>query len=164
MVAEYSHGKINSNQSCRISQAFQVVRFIRRYKPRFAIVSGDFNAQPESPSYNLLTSYGQLTDSWLTVGGSDVGPTAGHTCNLPDNVYTEKQSRAKRIDYIFYSSDNMQPVKLQCQSCVVMLEQVPHAKLCYSDHSGVAADFEFIQIENGDCSEDEKAVKGQLAC
>lgn len=156
MVADYDCDRIDSNQSHRVCQAFQTVRFIHRRHPRFTIICGDFNAEPQSPSYNLIASYGQLTDAWLEVSGIDSGK--GYTCNLPANAYTPRRARAKRIDHVFYSTAKNESEVLKCRSCEVTMGQIPDRKVSYSDHSAVSAEFDFAAREDeGDSKPEGKA-------
>ena len=149
-IAGYNYGSIDSNQSHRICQAFQIVRFMKRHRPQFTIICGDFNAEPQSPTYNMIVSYGQLNDAWLETSGSE--SPEGHTCNLPENFYSPRNKRPSRIDYILYSTDKNESAVLKCQASEVTMGQIPGTELFYSDHSGVSAEFEFATREDTDGS------------
>jgi sphingomyelin phosphodiesterase 2 len=149
-IAGYNYGPVDSHQSHRVCQAFQIVRFMKRYQPQYTIICGDFNAEPKSPTYNIISSYGQLNDTWLEISGSE--SAQGYTSNCLNNIYSPKNRKPHRIDYIFYNTDKNESMVLKCKASEVTMGQIPGTNLFYSDHSGVSAEFEFASRVDTDSS------------
>uniref|UniRef100_A0A0N5B9L8 sphingomyelin phosphodiesterase n=1 Tax=Strongyloides papillosus TaxID=174720 RepID=A0A0N5B9L8_STREA len=127
----------------RIIQAYEVGQFVR-YSSRgsdVAIVTGDFNIEPEDLAYKLITDIADLKDSWVEkpnyIGDS------GMTCDRPDNCYThrkllKKNPNGKRLDYIFFKEGVGNITLLSCENC---FDKIPGTSINYSDHLGVTAHF-----------------------
>ncbi|CAJ0907164.1 9965_t:CDS:2 [Entrophospora sp. SA101] len=132
---------------------------------------GDFNSEPDSILYKLVTTHGQMTDSWAsqnTSSSSNVSTTSlnndaannpfdpatsitknGYTCDSPLNTWSNisfKQANhnnysGERIDYVFYRKTS----RFWCSgSRVVFTEKIPELGVSYSDHFGVEAKFTLV--------------------
>jgi endonuclease/exonuclease/phosphatase family metal-dependent hydrolase len=95
-------------QTNRDCQAVQVVDFVERTHdlPTPAIITGDFNARPDTFVYEHLTEAG-WTDAYLFAGNPECDPMTGSGCtsgredqDLSDLESPEDRTD-RRIDYIF---------------------------------------------------------------
>uniref|UniRef100_A0A0N4ZSI4 sphingomyelin phosphodiesterase n=1 Tax=Parastrongyloides trichosuri TaxID=131310 RepID=A0A0N4ZSI4_PARTI len=127
----------------RIIQAYEVGQFVR-YSSRgadVAIVTGDFNIEPQDLAYKLITEIADLKDSWIEK--ENVVTDSGMTCDRPDNCYTKSKiiqndPNGKRLDYIFFKECLGNMTLISCNSC---FDKIPNSKINYSDHLGVVSHF-----------------------
>ena len=85
--------------------------------------------------YSLLTDVYQFKDTFQN--------DRRITCNLPDNVFTVKGRRQKRIDYIFYTDNGSAKSKLiLCKKSFALSGKIPGQDFNWSDHEGLEATFE----------------------
>jgi hypothetical protein len=139
-MSKYGSKQPDENQSHRVCQAFQLIQFVKSHHPQFAIICGDFNCTPHSEPYNVITSYGQMQDAWLQLAEEETND--GITLNRPENVYRKLHEAPMRIDYVFYGTAPGRSSALTCQSCEVIMGQIPGTNICFSDHNGLYAEFE----------------------
>ena len=142
-MAKYGSKLPDENQSHRVCQAFQLIQFVKSHHPQIAIICGDFNCNPHSEPYNVITSYGQMQDGWLQLAGEETD--GGITLNRPENVYRKLHEVPMRIDFVFYATAPGSSSALKCQSCEVTMGQIPGTKICFSDHNGLYAEFEIVE-------------------
>jgi endonuclease/exonuclease/phosphatase family metal-dependent hydrolase len=97
-----------AHDTVRECQAKQVAAFVeaRHQGPGPAIITGDLNAEPDSPEYRVLTGRGWL-DSHRVTGHRECEPRTGEQCTAgrSDKSLRDLESPAlhqhKRIDFIF---------------------------------------------------------------
>nr|CAG8466628.1 8362_t:CDS:2 [Entrophospora candida] len=157
----------------RTSQGWEISNLLRvsTSRGRNVIALGDFNSEPDSILYKLVTTHGQMTDSWAsqnTSSSSNVSTTSlnndaannpfdpatsitknGYTCDSPLNTWSNISFRqanhnhygGERIDYVFYRKTS----RFWCSgSRVVFTEKIPELGVSYSDHFGVEAKFTLV--------------------
>jgi endonuclease/exonuclease/phosphatase family metal-dependent hydrolase len=100
---------------------------------------GDFNDDPGSSMYQILTGAG-FTDTWATLQAGEVGYSCCHVADLSDAV----ASFTQRIDYVFTRSATRRTRQLSGE--VGRFGAVPAARLAGpaypiwpSDHAGLVA-------------------------
>nr|CAG8448767.1 3915_t:CDS:2 [Entrophospora candida] len=157
----------------RVSQGWEISNLLRisASRGRNVIALGDFNSEPNSILYKLVTTHGQMTDSWASqstlsplndsttslnkpAANNTFDPAAsitqeGYTSNSPLNTWSNislKQANldqygGQRIDYVFYRKTS----RFWCSgSRVVFTEKIPELGVSYSDHFGVEAKFTLV--------------------
>uniref|UniRef100_A0A0K0E9S6 sphingomyelin phosphodiesterase n=1 Tax=Strongyloides stercoralis TaxID=6248 RepID=A0A0K0E9S6_STRER len=132
----------------RIIQAYEVGQFVR-YSSRgadVAIVTGDFNIEPDDLAYKLITDIADLKDSWIEK--PNYIEDSGMTCDRHDNCYTQhklikKNFKGKRLDYIFFKECVGNISLISCENC---FDKIPGSNINYSDHLGVVAHFNIKEI------------------
>ncbi|EEB06180.1 inositol phosphosphingolipid phospholipase C [Schizosaccharomyces japonicus yFS275] len=151
------YGKGEDTYLChRMAQAWYISKLIRAAVQRGHIVlaAGDFNFQPLTEPHNIITSYGLVSDSWLsvhpdqyknapsrfTLSDQELIDILGVTCDSHLNTWRANVSDkdmddyvAKRLDYVFHSPNNTDAVS----SKVVFTEHVPKLDCSYSDHFAI---------------------------
>jgi endonuclease/exonuclease/phosphatase family metal-dependent hydrolase len=98
----------DSNDTVRVCQAEQLALYVEatRGDTDLALISGDFNAAPDSTEYVAMTSRGWL-DSHLLAGQPECDPITGIACSSgrDDSSLQDIENPAlhvdRRIDYIF---------------------------------------------------------------
>jgi len=96
---------VDTVRECEVRQLIDVVAELHTGDEP-ALVSGDFNAAPDSNEYALLTGEGWI-DSHLAAGNAECEPTTGVNCtsgredgNLSD-LESPALNQTQRIDYVF---------------------------------------------------------------
>ncbi len=91
----------------RACQAEQLARFVEQTRdPQApALITGDFNAQPGSAEYRVMTGRGWL-DSHIVAGAPECNPATGAGCtsgrdSTLEAINDRQRSTRRRIDYIF---------------------------------------------------------------
>ncbi|CEF63617.1 Sphingomyelin phosphodiesterase 2 [Strongyloides ratti] len=127
----------------RIIQAYEVGQFVR-YSSRgadVAIVTGDFNIEPDDLAYKLIMDIADLKDSWIEK--PNYVEDSGMTCDRHDNCYThssliKENPKGKRLDYIFFKECVGNISLISCENC---FDKIPGTNTNYSDHLGVVSHF-----------------------
>ncbi|MBI3395457.1 MAG: endonuclease/exonuclease/phosphatase family protein [Spirochaetia bacterium] len=143
---------LSHNVTIRRREAERTLRFIDSFKGPRAILSGDFNSQPDSAEIGILRGAG-FADTFETCNPGDPGHTWDYAANVnqrrfyserdPDLYLRLNYTRLKvphRLDYIFSRGNGLRALA----SRVVMTEV--REGLQASDHFGVLTVFE-IQDE-----------------
>uniref|UniRef100_A0AC35UE80 Endo/exonuclease/phosphatase domain-containing protein n=2 Tax=Rhabditophanes sp. KR3021 TaxID=114890 RepID=A0AC35UE80_9BILA len=131
----------------RLIQAYEVGQFVRYTSQGadLAIVTGDFNIEPQDLAYKVVTDVADLKDAWVVK--PNVMEISGMTCDRPDNCFTNlklKQDNplGKRLDYIFFKEGSSAVKLIFCDNT---FDVIPGSKMNYSDHLGVYARFTLQQ-------------------
>ena len=111
-----------------------------------AIVTGDFNAPPRSPTYELYTDAG-FADTFIAAGNSDDDPRESYTnhawrgypWNRPDDT-------PQRIDWILLRDGTA--VSISAKACRIVRDAEP--PMYPSDHYPVVAEVEIIRTSPAD--------------
>ena len=136
----------NDSYLChRTAQAWEISKLIRGAVERgnVAVAAGDFNMIPSSLAHRIISTYGLVSDSWLsanpkTPAMQPPGSTAkynievlGATCDSVVNTWrmpgptrppdSTIDPRAQRLDYIFHSPRNSSVAAIK----VGMIEPMP---------------------------------------
>lgn len=114
----------------------------RKAGGRDVLVTGDFNAAPDTPEIRQMLEQGRFTDAYGSHHPEDKGFTWCHR-----NPYTLSEHNKvgesflpeRRIDYIFFRRMN---VLSKLRSVQVVLDQPSPSGVWSSDHFGVLAEFE----------------------
>uniref|UniRef100_A0A1I7Y0R6 sphingomyelin phosphodiesterase n=1 Tax=Steinernema glaseri TaxID=37863 RepID=A0A1I7Y0R6_9BILA len=135
----------------RLSQALELSQFVKHTSAmsHCAILTGDFNIEPEDLGYRLIVNNGNLKDSWLE--RPDADKRSGMTCDRPDNCFTPKYvlkeaPEGKRLDYIMFKSGK---AHIELTECDNTLGKIPDSTIDYSDHLGVHSVFNIVKDDSG---------------
>jgi endonuclease/exonuclease/phosphatase family metal-dependent hydrolase len=95
------------------------------------VIGGDFNADPGSPTYRLLTSI--WTDAYWTVNPDD----PGWTCCIDDLGAQPGTPMRHRVDYVFLGGGSAAPTAARAE--IVLLDPIETSSgwLRASDHAGI---------------------------
>ncbi|KAG9295522.1 hypothetical protein G9A89_000173 [Geosiphon pyriformis] len=156
----------------RVSQAWELANILKSSaaRGRNVIALGDFNNNPDSLLYKIITQHGQMIDAWPSqfpttpasisttsvnqqISNSHDPATAisqkGVTSNSPLNTWSNRTAKdaerecnaGERIDYVFYRKTS----RFWCSNVkVVFTETIPELNCTYSDHFGVEAVFTLV--------------------
>ena len=153
----------------RVLQAFESAQWINLTSSGadLIIYAGDFNTEPNSLPYRILSSLGLLKDSWKEFTSNNVESevkklkTCGSTSESLVNSFTVApkhsncstncvgnrsssdavlQIEGKRIDYIMYRAGRNVTVKVH-KSSLPLPATIPHQNFSFSDHEALDAIF-----------------------
>eukprot|EP01135_Chromosphaera_perkinsii_P001046 Nk52_evm16s157 gene=Nk52_evmTU16s157 len=132
-------------------------------EPGLVVLAGDMNFEPTDCAYFMYKYVGDLVDVWadgeagqrtqreLRSSSANVSGV-GDTCDCVDNPYTSeaKKKNSKRIDYIFQKHVEYGTTSrwFKCTQCDVVMKTVPGKSFAYSDHFGLEAVFELVEVAN----------------
>ncbi len=128
----------NRHVDVNIAQADALYRFVAataRDEP--ALIAGDFNALPGSPTINQLSG-------WVDLFAQAHPTAAGYTCCVP-SLTAPNAAPDVRIDYLFYRPGTAGPL-LITEDLTVVFDQpffTPAGPLWLSDHFGLLAHLRF---------------------
>jgi endonuclease/exonuclease/phosphatase family metal-dependent hydrolase len=112
------------------------------------VVSGDFNADPDSDEIRMLTGRTaapvpglSFYDAWETAGPSSPGPGPGHTWSNDNPWAVQLLWPSRRIDYVF--SANPRPGGAGHPRHAALVGTVPVGGVQPSDHYGVLSDLRY---------------------
>lgn len=114
------------------------------------LMCGDLNTLPNQSALKLLTTCLELQDSFHHENCSPISCLTCekfYTCDRKDNVFKERGSVPKRIDYIMYSDLGSAWSFTKKEFCITMDGMVPGKMYNFSDHVGLRV---VLQIENRD--------------
>jgi len=119
-----------SSPQVNLGQAQSLVDWLAA-QPRPLVLGGDFNTDPGSPTYRLLTS--GWTDAYWAVHPDD----PGWTCCIDDLGAPPGTPMRRRVDYLFLAHGARAPVPTRAE--VVLLDPIETSSgwLRASDHAGV---------------------------
>jgi endonuclease/exonuclease/phosphatase family metal-dependent hydrolase len=132
-VTHLTDGEADNNRA----QSGLLLEFVTSEDVKFAVIAGDFNARPESPQIQLLSSVWVDTFALVHPG------SPGFTCCI-DNLTQETASPDKRIDYIFLKSGNTLPEVVASELVYSDPFAIAGGWLWVSDHIGLLVDLNFV--------------------
>ena len=125
------------------------MQFIQYTKGQdLVVMCGDLNTLPSHSALKLLTTCLELKDTFYHENCDAVSCLtckSFYTCDRVDNVFKEKGSVAKRIDYIMYSDLASVWSFTKKEFCITMDGMIPGKMYNYSDHVGLRV---VLQIES----------------
>lgn len=125
------------------------MQFIQYTKGQdLVVMCGDLNTLPNHSALKLLTTCLELKDTFYHDNCNAVSCLTCkrfYTCDRVDNVFKEKGSDAKRIDYIIYSDLVSAWSFTKKEFCITMDGMIPGKMYNYSDHVGLRV---VLQIES----------------
>lgn len=152
---KYAFSLLAENRSIRLTEAAATLAFIDETSKGFAILSGDFNAMPDTPEIAVLLENGFI-DTLEEFNPGRSGFTWNYSENpLHQQFYSEYDPdlylrlnyvRLKvphRLDYVFYRSGAGRAISSE----IVMKKAI--GGVVASDHFGVLADFEIGSQSRG---------------
>jgi len=129
-VTHLTHGEADIN----FEQTQSLFEFIEDDRKDFAVVAGDFNAEPDSAQIKNLQSY------WIDAYSLFNPGVDGITCCI-DNITEKEANPDKRIDYIFAALDGLTPTVIAGERVFTQPFQVESGWLWASDHIGMMVEF-----------------------
>ena len=124
----------------------QFVHYTKGQDP--VVLCGDLNTLSNHSALKLLTTCLELNDAFYHKDCTDISCLTcerSYTCDRIDNVFKEKGSRPKRIDYIMYSDLGSPWLFTKKEYCITMDGMIPGKMYNYSDHVGLRV---VLYIEN----------------
>ena len=140
----------------RVLHAFESAQWLNLTSSSadMVIYAGDFNTEPNSLPYEMLSKLPQLKDAWKVWNGDNT-TNKGCTSETPNNSFTPApkqksccrndpeavvEDEGKRIDYIMYGDGPRSKVTLT--NCSFPLpDRVPGKEFSFSDHEAIDAEF-----------------------
>jgi len=121
----------------------------------------------------MLTSHTNLIDAYIEANGKVNLELEGATCYSKTNYYNRKPTTIKsvyphgiRIDFVLYKSNEL--TEMKCVESRVCFSKIPNSPLNFSDHEGVAAEFQIkkknveIQLKDENNLENEEEKEDVL--
>jgi endonuclease/exonuclease/phosphatase family metal-dependent hydrolase len=124
----------NGDEIVNLKQSESLAKFVSLDNTAFTIVAGDFNAKPSSTQIRAMSSL--WVDTFLKVEPENDGFTC---CN--DDLYQRHSNPDKRIDYLFYSSNEIEPYIESSKQVFSRSYPVDDGWLWASDHLGLEVVF-----------------------
>jgi endonuclease/exonuclease/phosphatase family metal-dependent hydrolase len=128
-VTHLTDGEADINRD----QAGSLLEFVTSEKVTFAVIAGDFNARPESPQIQRLSSV------WVDTFPQAHPGSSGFTCCI-DDLAQEIVAPDKRIDYIFLKSGDTLPGVVASERVFAHPFALAGGWLWASDHIGLLVD------------------------
>ena len=134
----------------------QFVHYTKGQDP--VVMCGDLNTLHNHSALKLLTTCLELKDAFYHENCDDISCFACKrfcTCDRIDNVFKEKGSIPKRIDYIMYGDLGSPWLFTKKEFCITMDGMVPGKMYNYSDHVGLRV---VLQVESRDITSSTKEI------
>lgn len=139
-IAQYHPDAIDTYRAHRAAQLYEATRYIGAETTTNPVIfCGDFNVRPDHLGYAVVCTLLGLQDTWSALYPDTPGPTIAS-----DNPYNTHGTQ-ERIDYIFTRSG--QQTALRPLSAAVAMRHIPGLEQTYSDHYGVAAQFDLCPAD-----------------
>lgn len=128
-VTHLTNGEAEVNQA----QSAALQAFVNPPRSHFAIIAGDFNAEPDSQQIQVLQS------RWVDAFTLTDLAAGGNTCCIAD-LTKDSGTPNKRIDYIFLAPGMALPAVVGAERVFTQAYRIHDQWLWVSDHIGVMVD------------------------